>query len=125
MAKIRRGTITSSGPAAVSVKDFEWNDSHDTDRRRVDDEMVGKVVQMGKSGSGSFTLLAGTFSSGYATSTLVFTWSEVAVASGVETVTTKTATFTEVYFNTGGSVDNDAGPGERKINFDYGLCTLA
>lgn len=126
MAKIRRGTITGlNGGAVADVANFQWDDKFEFDRKRVDNEFSGKPVLMGKEGSGSFELLAGSVASGYATSSLVFTYKEVAVAAGVETVTTKTATFADVTISQGGSVDNDSGPGSIKISFDYSTCTIA
>ena len=121
MAKIRRGTVG----AATNVKNVDWNDSYEFDRTAVDNEMSGKPVEMKRGGSGSLTLTAGSIASGYSAADLVITYKEVSVAAGVETETEKTATFTDVTFNTGGSIDNDAGPGEIRISFDYATSALA
>ena len=87
--------------------------------------MSGNPVMMKKSGSGSFDIAAGLIASGYATASMVITYYEVSVAAGVETVANKTATFTDVTFNQGANIDNDAGPGTGKVTFEYGTCTLA
>ena len=121
--RIRRGTL-SIGGAVNDVANFEWDDAHEFDRSKADDEWSGQPVEMDRKGSGRFTLLKGTVSTGYATSNPVFTYNEVEVASGVETVTQKTATFTLVTFNQGGSVPAE-GRGEVRITFDYGTCTIA
>jgi len=124
MAKrIRRGTLTV-GTAVSDVSNFEWNDAHEFDRSRADDEFSGVPVEMSRAGSGSFTLLAGSVATGYATSSVVFTYKEVSVAAGVETVTQYTATFTDVTFNQGGNVPAE-GRGEKRISFDYSTCTIA
>ena len=126
MAKIRRGKITGlNGGIVADVANFQWDDKFEFDRKKVDDEFSGKPVLMSKEGSGSFELLSGSVASGYATTSLVFTYKEIAVTAGVETTTTKTATFADVTINQGGSVDNDSGPGSIKIGFEYSTCTIA
>jgi len=126
MAKIRRGKITTGGGApTVDVYNISWDDKVEFDRKNVDDQLAGKPVMMKKSSSGSFDIAAGLIASGYATASMVITYYEVSVAAGVETVANKTATFTDVTFNQGANIDNDAGPGTGKVTFEYGTCTLA
>jgi len=115
--RIRRGTLTI-GSSVSDVSNFEWNDSHEFDRSKADDEWSGTPVEMNRAGSGSFTLLAGSVATGYATSNVVFVYTEVEVTSGVESTSTKTHTFTGVTFNMGGSVPAE-GKGEIRISFDY------
>lgn len=125
-AKIRRGKITTGGGAPTAdVLNFQWDDKVEFDRKAVDDQLAGKPVMMKKGGSGSFDILSGLIASGYATASMVFTYYEIAVAAGVETSTSKTATFSDVTFNTGGNVDNDAGPGSGKVTFEYSTVVLA
>jgi hypothetical protein len=122
-SRIRRGTL-SIGTAVSNVSNFQWNDAHEFDRSKADNEFSGTPVEMSRSGSGSFTLLAGTVPTGYATASAVLTYNEVSVAAGVETVAQKTATFTDVTFNQGGSVPAE-GRGEISVSFDYSTCTIA
>ena len=120
MPKIRRGTLSVNGSAIADVVNVDWNDNTEYDRRAVDTEMSGKPVMMKKQGSGSFEMLAGNVPSGYGTADAVINYKEVSVAAGVETEADKSVTFTDVTFNSGGNLDNDAGPGSRRINFEYG-----
>ena len=125
MAKrIRRGTLNADG-AVANVSNFEWTDAHEFDRSRGDDEFSGVPVEMARAGSGSFSLLAGHVATGYIAS-MVFTYKEVAVneQTQAETVTSKTATFTDVTVNAGGSVPAE-GRGEKRFSFDYSTCTVA
>ena len=122
-ARIRRGTLDVNG-AVANVANFEWTDAWEFDRSRADDEFSGTPVLMSKGGSGSLTLLAGSIATGYQTSDWVFTYNEVAVAAGVETVTQYTATFTQVTTNTGGTVPAE-GKGEIRVSFEYAECTVA
>ncbi len=122
--RIRRGTLSIAGAAQASVSNFEWTDAREFDRSKGDDEWSGQPVEMDRKGSGSFTLLSGNVASGYALGDIVLTYKDVSVVNGVETVTSKTATFTLVTFNNGGSVPAE-GRGEIRISFDYGVCTIA
>ncbi|GEM_PF-3278317 len=123
MSKIRRGILKVNGTQVADVVNVDWNDAHEFDRRAVDDAMFGVPVEMKRSGSGSFELLAGNVESGYAAGDVEIEYTEVSVASGVETTSGKVATFTHVTFNSGGNIDNDAGPGSRRISFDYAEST--
>lgn len=124
MAKrIRRGTLTI-GTAISNVSNMEWNDQKEFDRSQGDNEFSGTPIEMKRAGSGTFTLLAGSIPSGYATSDPVLTYNEVSVVAGVETVVTKSVTFTQVTVNQGGSVPAE-GKGEKKISFDYATSTEA
>lgn len=124
--KIRRGKITTGGGApTVDVANFQWDDKVEFDRKAVDDALFGVPVMMKKQGSGSFDILGGLIPSGYATASMVFTYYEISVSAGVETSTSKTATFANVTFNIGGNVDNDSGPGTGKVTFEYSTCALA
>ena len=125
MAKrIRRGTLNCDG-AVSNVSGFDWNDAHEFDRSKGDVEMSGVPVEMSKAGSGSFTLLAGHVDTGYVAS-MVYTYREVEIneGTGAETVSNKTATFTDVTLNAGGSVPGE-GRGEKRFSFDYSTCTVA
>lgn len=117
--RIRRGTLSVNGSPRANVANMQWDDNHEFDRSKGDNEMHGIPVQMSEGGSGSFELLAGNVPSGYGTANMVYTYKEVSVATGVETVTDKTVTFTEVTFVTGGNVPAD-GKGSRAVKFDYG-----
>ena len=124
MAKrIRRGTV-SIGGAVAGVAVIEWDDAHEFDRSRADDEWSGIPVEMSRQGSGRLTFLEGDISTGYCTSDLVITYTEVTQSSGVESTASKTATFTNVTINAGGSVPAE-GRGERRYTFDYSTCTIA
>lgn len=125
MGKIRRGTITSGGASVDNLVNVSWRDESEFDRRRVDDEMAGKPVRMTKQGSGSIELLAGNIDTGYETNSLVVTYKEISVSSGVESEVEKTVTFSDVTYNSGGQLDNDAGPGSRTIEFQFGEVTEA
>ncbi|MDD5705433.1 MAG: hypothetical protein PHR35_05875, partial [Kiritimatiellae bacterium] len=61
---------------------------------------------------------------GYVAS-MVFSYREVEVneTTFAETVTTKTATFTDVTINSGGSVPAE-GRGEKRFSFDYSTCAI-
>jgi hypothetical protein len=120
--KIRRGLLNINGADKADVANFQWDDKLEFDRKAVDTELSGKPVLMKKSGSGSFELLAGVVPSGYATAAMTFKFKQVTVTAGTETVLEKTLTFEDVTFNHGGSVDNDSGPGSKKISFDYSTC---
>ncbi len=56
---------------------------------------------------------------------MVFSYREVEVneTTFAETVTTKTATFTDVTINSGGSVPAE-GRGEKRFSFDYSTCAI-
>lgn len=123
--KIRRGTMTVNGEAVADIVNLSWKDSFEFDRRAVDNEMHGKPVQMKEGGSGSFELLAGNVASGYAAGNVVISYTEVSVSGGEESETAKTVTFEDVTFNSGGNIDNDAGPGSRQVDFEYGAVTEA
>jgi len=125
MAKIRRGTLNDGSGAVANVKNVNWKDANEVDRSATDENMSGDPVEMKKAGSGSLVLTAGNIATGYAAGDVVITYNEVSVTDGSETVSQKTATFTKVYFNSGGNIDNDAGPGEIQIDFDYAMCTIA
>lgn len=122
--RIRRGTLTVNSVSVAGVANFEWNDAYEMDRSRADNESAGTPVLMKTGGSGSFTLLSGSVASGYAAGNVVLTYIQVTQAAGVETPTNKTATFTGVTFNTGGSVPAE-GRGEIKVSFEYATSALA
>jgi hypothetical protein len=122
MAKLRRAKVTS--PATSGVVDIEWNENDSFDRRAADDEMSGTPVMTKQQGSGSITLLSGSLAKLY-NHTLVVQAQEVSVADGVETVTTKTYTFTKVSSNRGLSFNNDGGESSAKTSFDFGTVTVA
>ena len=124
MAKrIHQGLLTiGSQLSGVSV--VEWDDSFDEDRSRADQEETGDPIITGKKGSGRITMLEGNIASGHASGgamSLVYT--EKTYAAGVESTTTKTAAFTKVTINGGGSVPAE-GRGERRYSFNYGICTI-
>jgi hypothetical protein len=50
---------------------------------------------------------------------MTVTVEDVSAASGVETITTRTFTFTEVTSNSGADANNDGGEGSRKVNFEF------
>ena len=119
--RIRRGTLTI-GTSVADVANFQWNDNYEFDRSKGDEEMSGTPVEMSRGGSGSFELLKGSVQSGYATSDIVFTYNEVEVTAGVETVTEKTQTFDGGTFNQGGNVGAE-GRGSLTISFEYSTRT--
>jgi hypothetical protein len=124
MAKrIRRGLLTV-GSSVPNLANLDWNDSHEFDRSKGDEEFSGKPVEMSRSGSGSFELLAGHIATGYA-ATAVFVYKEVDIneTTGVETVVSKTATFTDVTINQGGNVPAE-GRGSRRFAFEYATCAV-
>lgn len=123
-SRIRRGTLNADG-AVANVSNFEWTDAHEFDRSKGDEEFSGVPVEMSRAGSGSFTLLAGHVATGYVAS-MVYTYKEVEIneSTGAETVVAKTATFTDVTVNAGGSVPAE-GRGEKRFSFDYSTCTVA
>ena len=122
-SRIRRGTLSVNGSDVGDVANMEWTDANEFDRSKADEEFSGVPVEMGRGGSGSFTLLSGYVATGYKTA-LVITYKEISVAAGVETPVTKTATFTKVTLNAGGSVPAE-GRGEMRASFDYATCTVA
>jgi hypothetical protein len=127
-ARIRRGTLAYGGAAGLTspVADnatLDWNDSHEFDRSKGDEEFSGKPVEISRGGSGSFELLAGHIPTGYL-GFMTFTYKEVDMATGSEVVTTKRATFTLVTVNGGGNVPAE-GRGSRRFAFEYGTCTVA
>ncbi|MDD5705432.1 MAG: hypothetical protein PHR35_05870 [Kiritimatiellae bacterium] len=122
-ARIRRGTLKVSGSDVADVANFDWNDADEFDRSKGDEEMSGTPVHMSQAGSGSFTLLSGYVATGYKTA-MVLTYNEISVAAGEETPVVKTATFTKVTVNAGGSVPAE-GRGEMRVSFDYATCTVA
>jgi hypothetical protein len=122
MAKIRRGILTVGSSDLGSVKNISWNDSREFDRSVTDGNMSGDPVEMKHGGSGSLTLLSGNIPSGYVDD-MIISYSEVSVSGGEETVVQKTVTFTGVTANSGGSLDNDSGPGSREISFEYSTST--
>lgn len=124
MAKrIRRGTL-NTGASVSNLAELSWDDAYEFDRSRADNEFSGTPVEMSRQGSGTVKLLAGSITGGYQTASWVFTYYEVEVTNGVESVVSKTATFTNVTCNRGGSVPAE-GRGEITIKFDYATCTLA
>lgn len=120
MPKYRSGKITS--PTQSNVVDIEWNENDKFDRRAADDSMVGDPVKLKKEGSGSFTLCSGSFSKIY-NAEMIVTVGDVSAASGVETTTTRTFTFTKVTTNVGMSANNDGGESSRKVSFEFGAVT--
>lgn len=121
MAKYRRATITT--PAITKVVNFDFNTANKFDRRSADDAMTGIPVKMKEEGSGSFELCSGTFAPIY-NGSLVAVVQDVAVSSaGVETITSRTFTFTAVTTNQGMNANNDGGEGSRKVSFDFGAVT--
>lgn len=122
--RIRRGKLKVAAGDISRVANFEWNDNLEFDRTQADDEEAGVPVQMTTGGTGSFVLLSGMINSGHAAGDVVYTYRKVAVAAGVETLQDCAVTFTDVYFNTGGSVPAE-GRGEIRISFSYGNATEA
>jgi hypothetical protein len=120
MPKYRRATITT--PATSKVVNFEFNRNDTFDRRAADAEMSGDPVKTKAQGSGSFELCSGAFTNIY-NSGLVAVVEDVAVAAGVETITSRTFTFTKVTSNDGMNANNDGGEGSRKISFEFGGVT--
>jgi len=120
-SRIRRGTLTV-GAGVSNVAELSWDDNCEFDRSKGDEEMYGTPVEMSRGGSGTAKLLAGTIAKGYQTNNWVFAYKEVTVASGVETVVTKTLTFYGVTTNTGGTVGAE-GAGSITIKFDYSYST--
>lgn len=118
--RIRRGTL-SAGSAVPNLVNMEWNDNHEVDRTPSDLQFTGEPICMRKGGSGTIELLAGKIDSGYATADVVLTYKEVSLDGGVESTTDKTATFSGVTFNQGGSVPSE-GAGRKRISFEYSSC---
>lgn len=122
--RIRRGTL-AVGAAVANVADFTWNDQHEFDRSRADNEASGKPVLMKVAGRGSCTLLAGFIASGIQAADWVYTYNQVDVGPmNAETVTPKVVTFKDVTVNSGGNVPAE-GKGEIRIEFEYSTATLA
>lgn len=107
----------------ADLANFDWNDANEFDRSKADEEFSGVPVEMSRGGSGSFTILSGYVASGYKTG-MVLTYNEVTVTAGSEAVVQKTATFTYVTVNGGGSVPGE-GRGEIRASFDYATCVVA
>jgi hypothetical protein len=116
MAKFRRGTITS--PATTGVVNVDFARSHKFDRRSSDASFNQNPLKTAHGGSGSFELTGNTFTDIY-NGTLVIVVEDVSAASGVETVTSRTFTFSEVTTNQGANANNDGGEGSRKVSFDF------
>lgn len=120
MPKYRRAKIGT--PAVTGVVNFEYNTNDSFDRRSADDSLTGDPVKTKKQGSGSFELCSGAFTPIY-NGTLAVTVEDVAVAAGVETITSRTLSFTKVTTNGGISANNDGGESSRKVTFDFGEVT--
>ena len=116
MAKFRRGTITS--PATTGVVNVDFARSHKFDRRSSDASFNQNPVRTAKGGSGSFELTGNTFTDLY-NATMVVAVEDVTASGGVETITNRTFTFSEVTTNSGANANNDGGEGSRKISFDF------
>ena len=104
LKRMRRATITT--PAAVTgVRDFTYDDGAEFDMTGGDDAPVGDPVKM-KDGpyDVGFELLGplAAIVTGYCAS-LVVAGKVITVTAGVETVATRTLTFTDGYFVVGES----------------------
>lgn len=120
--RLRGATLSANGGTKSGVANIDFSDAREFDRSQGDNEMFGTPVEMKRGGSGSIEMLAGNIPSGYATGTLIATTSEVTVANGVETSVTRTVTFYDVTFNSGGAF-LPGSRGSRKISFEYSYCT--
>ena len=117
MPKYRGAKITS--PAQANVIDLEFNDDPTFDRRAADDSMIGDPVKTKIAGSGSFSIVSGALPTLY-NHTLIVQVKDVSVANAVETITTRTHTFTKVTGKPGYSGNNDGGESTGKVAFEYG-----
>jgi hypothetical protein len=124
--RIRRGTLKIGDADQAAVANMQWNDAHEFDRSQADDEASGDPVEMSRGGSATLTLLAGYIPTGHAAggASVVYTYKKVSVTAGVETVYSCAVTFTDCYFNTGGSVPAE-GRGEIRCSFDYATSSEA
>lgn len=121
--RIRRGIVTL-GSQVAGMANADWDDKHEFDRSKSDDQWSGVPIEMNRAGSGTLEFLSGGIPTGYGTSSMVVTFYVITQSNGVETVSTKTATFTDVTFNRGHSIPAE-GPGKVKVAFDYSTCTVA
>lgn len=115
MPKLRRAVITT--PAVTGVKNVEWNKNDAFNRQQADDSYNQNPVKTKKAVSGSFELEGGAWSDLY-NDTMVMVGKDASAAAGVETITSRTHTFTEVTTNSGMNADNDSGAGGVKISFE-------
>ena len=121
--RIRRA-IVSHGTQVLGLANIEFNDNNTFDRSNADNQYSGKPIETIRAGSGTLEFLYGGIGTGYATSNLVATYYEVSQTNGVETVSTKTATFADCTFNRGFNIPAE-GVGRVKVAFDYSTCTIA
>lgn len=116
MPKFRRGTVTS--PSTANVVKVNFKRSHKFDRRQADNSFNQNPVKTSKGGSGNFVLTGGTWTDLYNAS-LVIVVEDVTASAGVETITNRTFTFTEVTSNGGADADNDGGESSRTVDFEF------
>lgn len=122
--RIRRGIVSCNGGQVTGMANVDFQDAHDFDRSNADNQFSGIPIEMIRKGSGTIEWLSGGQGTGYGTSSMVVTFYEISQTNGVETVTTKTATFTNVTFNRGYNIPAE-GAGRVKVSFDYSTCTIA
>ena len=121
--KIRSGALSVSGASVSGMANVRWDDELEVNRDPADDELSGQPVIMQKRGRGSAEIFSGSIATGYATSmSLVYT--EVTVAGGVESTTSKTVTWTDVTISAGGNVQAGA-RGARNYSFEYATSAVA
>lgn len=125
MAKrIIQGQLTV-GTAQAGLARIEWDDGIKIDRSPADVEYEGDPIEVpGRQGSGRITMLEGNIASGHASGgTMTCVYKEKTYSAGVESSADKTASFTKVTINAGGSSGGE-GRGERRYAFEYGSCTV-
>lgn len=125
MAKrLRRGKLTV-GTDYSGVVNMSWDDATEFDRKQADNEYSGTPIEIKRGGSGEVRFVEGTMPpAGYQTNDWVFTYYEVTLTNGVESVVEKTQTFTGVTCVHGGNIPSE-GIGELSAKFDYSTRTGA
>lgn len=116
-------SVTLATTLLSGVRNVEWDPANEYNRDPGDEQFSGDPVETSRKGSGSFDLMAGAVPACYGQG-MVVVHNEVSVddASGTETITTKTTTFTKVTINKGYKVPA-GNVGGISVKFDFAEAT--
>ena len=124
--RLRRGTLTV-GTLFTGVVLLSYTENNEFDRTQADNEFSGTPIEMKREGTGEVRSCESHGSlpdSGHQTSDWVFTYYEVTLTAGVETVVEKTVTFNLVTCNHSGNFPSE-GRGETSAAFTFATATEA
>lgn len=114
-------TVTVGSTPVTGVKKFTWKRNDEYDRQAADTQLHGDPVKVREAGTFSVEMKSGEFPDTY-DADITIVYDEVAVTSGVETVTNKTVVLHHCTINPGYDV-SAAAAGNHTIDGEFGDLT--